>query len=84
MTHIYLLFLEEKTCPSHTVQHKENCFEILYRDERSDRKSWQDARKYCVSKGGDLLGVVDLESHNVLLGELNKEDHKKVTDMRWL
>lgn len=73
-----IFITEELNCPSETVQHNKLCYEVVYRDDRSSRKSWADARKFCQSKGGDLIGPMDAAAHNSLVNALHQKDERKV------
>ena len=49
--------------------------EIEYTIHLVSKKSWEDARKTCQSKGGDLLSIADKKEQDLLLS--NIKDHMK-------
>ena len=50
----------------------------MYRTDRAERLSWDDAREQCASKGGDLAGPIGENVHQFLSGKLAHIDDAKV------
>lgn len=54
------------------------CYRVHYVDDRSKRKSWNDARAQCASLGGDLVGPIGAHLHEKLSERMKFLDERRV------
>uniref|UniRef100_A0A914VSK4 Uncharacterized protein n=1 Tax=Plectus sambesii TaxID=2011161 RepID=A0A914VSK4_9BILA len=54
------------------------CYTVNYQPNRTDRLTWQLARKQCWEKGGELAGPIDETVHNFLAGRIQSTRNDSV------
>lgn len=49
-------FLVQEECPAGYFKYRDSCISL---NEESEEKTWEEAEKYCQSKGGHLMSITD-------------------------
>ncbi|VDO81038.1 unnamed protein product [Soboliphyme baturini] len=72
------------SCPIGANFFKDRCYEIVLPADQTSLKTWSEARRYCLMKGGDLVAPLDAPLYNYFVSRLQKVEVDLNTTQFWI